>query len=247
MTQQGLSGSTEDQQRILVVDDEATLCQLLQESLSAAGYTVETARSVRAGKAALGEGQFDLIVLDVMMPEESGFELLSWMRREEQMATPVILLTGVSAEEDKLRAFNLDADDYVVKPFSLPEFVARVKAVLRRSEARLPEVIEFGDCRIDRAARQVYREGEEIKLRLKEYQILTTLSENPGVAISRQDLFLRIWGDDSPSGEKTVDVTIHTLRDKVEEDPANPHWIQTVRGFGYRFHPAEGEVATPEE
>lgn len=243
MTQQGYAGATEDQQRILVVDDEATLCQLLKEAFETAGYTVETASSVRAGKAALGSAEFDLIVLDVMMPEESGFELLSWMRREEQMATPVILLTGVSAEEDKLRAFNLDADDYVVKPFSLPEFLARVKAVLRRSEARLPEVIEFGDCKIDRAARQVYRGGVEIKLRLKEYQILTTLAEDPGVAISRQDLFLRIWGDDSPSGEKTVDVTIHTLRDKVEEDPANPHWIQTVRGFGYRFNPPEGQTA----
>ncbi|MBN2081624.1 response regulator transcription factor [bacterium] len=220
------------------------MCQLLQEALEGVGFEVHTAASVREGKAALEMGSVDLVVLDVMMPEESGFELLSWMRREQQDSTPVILLTGVSAEEDKLRAFNLDADDYVVKPFSLPEFIARIRAVLRRSEARLPQVIEFGDCVIDRAARQVHRDGEEVKLRLKEYQILTTLAENPGVAISRQELFQRIWGEDSPSGEKTVDVTIHTLRDKIEEDPAHPRWIQTVRGYGYRFEPPEEESSS---
>lgn len=230
----------EKRKRVLVVDDERTLCDLLYETLTAKGFEVVAASSVRAGKAAIGETPFDLVVLDVMMPEESGFELLSWMRREEKMETPVILLTGVSEEADKLRAFELAADDYVVKPFSLPEFVARVKAVLRRSDARLPDLIEFGDCRIDRAARQVFRNGAEIKLRLKEYQILTTLAENPGVAVSRQELFSRIWGEDSPSGEKTVDVTIHTLRDKIETDPGDPHWILTVRGYGYRFQPAEG-------
>jgi len=243
MTQQiGARKQDGGKQRVLVVDDEPTLCQLLQEALENAGFDVVTALSVRQGKAALEMDPCDLVVLDLMMPEESGFELLSWMRREQQDQTPVVLLTGVSAEEDKLRAFNLDADDYVVKPFSLPEFVARIRAVLRRSESRLPQVIEFGACVIDRAARQVHREGEEIKLRLKEYQILTTLAENPGVAISRQELFQRIWGEDSPSGEKTVDVTIHTLRDKIEDDPAKPRWIQTVRGYGYRFEPPEDQA-----
>lgn len=232
------------QKRVLVVDDEKTLCDLLFETLSAQGFEVKSVASVREGKAEIKGSNFDLVVLDVMMPEESGFELLSWMRREQQMETPVVLLTGVSEEADKLRAFELAADDYVVKPFSLPEFVARIKAVLRRSETRLPAVIDFGDCRIDRAARQVFRQGEEIKLRLKEYQILTTLAENPGVAVSRQELFSRIWGEDSPSGEKTVDVTIHTLRDKIEQDPGDPHWILTVRGYGYRFQPAiEAEKA----
>ena len=225
---------------VLVVDDEKTLCDLLNETLTAEGFEVSASACVRDGKAAFSDKAFDLVVLDVMMPEESGFELLRWIRRDKQMDTPVILLTGVSEEADKLHAFELAADDYVVKPFSLPEFVARVKAVLRRSEARLPDVIEFGDCRIDRAARQVFKGGEEIKLRLKEYQILTTLAENPGVAVSRQELFSRIWGEDSPSGEKTVDVTIHTLRDKIEIDPSDPKWILTVRGFGYRFQPRGG-------
>jgi len=244
MNQQTSSAAGDRHQKVLVVDDEPTLCQLLQEALEGVGFEVHTAASVREGKAALEMGSVDLVVLDVMMPEESGFELLSWMRREQQDSTPVILLTGVSAEEDKLRAFNLDADDYVVKPFSLPEFIARIRAVLRRSEARLPQVIEFGDCVIDRAARQVHRNDGEVKLRHKEYQILTTLAENPGVAISRQELFQRIWGEDSPSGEKTVDVTIHTLRDKIEDDPAHPRWIQTVRGYGYRFEPPEEEASS---
>jgi DNA-binding response OmpR family regulator len=220
---------------ILVVDDEQSLCKLLHDSLSNAGYTVASANNVQAAKEQLEIGSYDLIVLDIMMPGENGMALLRWLRREKNDRIPVILLTGISTEEDKLEAFELGADDYVVKPFSLPEFEARIKAVLRRAKGGLPSEINFGDCRIDRAARMVYREGKEIKLRLKEYQILTTLSENPGVAISRQDLFRSIWGDDSPSGEKTVDVTIHTLRDKVEPDPANPVYIQTVRGYGYRF------------
>jgi two-component system alkaline phosphatase synthesis response regulator PhoP len=221
--------------RVLVVDDEVTLCDLLNEAMSDVGYLVRTANNVAAARVILEKENFDLIVLDIMMPGESGFDLLRPLRKEQKSTIPVILLTGVSAEADKLQAFELGADDYVVKPFSLPEFLARVKAVLRRAEKDLPNEISFGDCRIDRAARLVYRNGEEVKLRLKEYQILTALAEQPGVAISRQDLFRSIWGDDSPSGEKTVDVTIHTLRDKVEVDPANPRFIQTVRGFGYRF------------
>jgi DNA-binding response OmpR family regulator len=224
---------------ILVVDDEKTLCDLLVEGLTPAGYEVTPASSVREAKELLAESEFQLIVLDIMMPGESGFSLLQWLRKEMHDKIPVILLTGISDEKDKLQAFELEADDYVVKPFSLREFIARIGAVLRRAEADLPDLIAFGDCKIDRAARIVYREGEEVKLRLKEYQVLTKLAENPGVAISRHDLFLSIWGEDSPSGEKTVDVTIHTLRDKVEENPAEPYWIQTVRGFGYRFQPPE--------
>ncbi len=233
-------------QRILVVDDELTLCNLLNETLTDEGFSVQIAHNVRAGKDALESGAFELVVLDVMMPGESGFDLLQWLRREKKLRTPVILLTGLSAEEDKLKAFELEADDYIVKPFSLPEFTARVKAVLRRSQKKRPKSIEFGSCQIDCAARQVFRNGEEVKMRLKEYQILTTLAENPGVAISRHELFARIWGDDSPSGEKTVDVTIHTLRDKVEDDPANPQWVKTVRGFGYRFESAGTEIKAAE-
>jgi len=222
---------------ILIVDDEKTLCDLLSEALERVGYRPTACGSVKDAKRVMGMDDFDLVVLDIMMPGESGFDLLRWIRKDREDKVPVMLLTGRSAEEDKLLAFELGADDYVVKPFSLPEFVARVKAVLRRSERDLPQYIDFGQCRIDRAARIVYREGDEVKLRLKEYQVLVTLAESPGVAISRQDLFKAIWGDDSPSGEKTVDVTIHTLRDKVEHDPAEPEYIQTVRGFGYRFAP----------
>ncbi len=222
-------------QRILVVDDEKTICELLAEALGDAGYSVRGARSVAAAWEILAEEKFELIVLDIMMPVDNGFDLLRRLRREKKVHTPVILLTGVSTEDDKLRAFELGADDYVVKPFSLPEFIARVKAVLRRAEANLAPLFEFGPCKIDRAARIVYRNDEEVKLRLKEYQILAALTENPSVAISRHELFKKIWGDDSPSGEKTVDVTIHTLREKIEDDPTNPRFVQTVRGFGYRF------------
>jgi two-component system, OmpR family, alkaline phosphatase synthesis response regulator PhoP len=232
--------------RILVVDDDKTLCEMLKEGLTAGGYTVRTAFSVAKAWDMLTVDNYDLIVLDLKMPGEDGFDLLRRFRRERPEDTiPVILLTGISAEEDKLQAFELGADDYVVKPFSLKEFIARIGAVLRRYESNLPQEICFGEIRIDRAARIVYRGSDEVKLRLKEYQILTNLAENPGVAISRADLFKAIWGDDSPSGEKTVDVTIHTLRDKVEDNPAEPQYIQTVRGFGYRFSdPHSGAVAS---
>lgn len=227
--------------QILVVDDESTLCDMLKESLSDEGYSVSTALSVPSAWEKLGERNFDLIVLDIMMPGENGFDLLRRYRSEKRHDTPVMLLTGVSAEDDKLEAFKLGADDYVVKPFSLPEFKARIKAVLRRYESNIPNEIKFGDVVINRAARTVSKSGEEVNLRLKEYQILTKLAESPGVAISRDDLFNAIWGDDSPSGEKTVDVTIHTLREKIEQSPADPQFIQTVRGYGYRFRSSNGE------
>ena len=225
--------------QILVVDDEATLCDMLKESLTDEGYSVSTALSVPGAWEKIADKEFDLIVLDIMMPGENGFDLLRRYRRDKGQQTPVMLLTGVSAEDDKLEAFNLGADDYVVKPFSLPEFKARIKAVLRRYESNIPNEIKFGEVTINRAARTVTKAGEEVNLRLKEYQILTKLAESPGVAISRDDLFNAIWGDDSPSGEKTVDVTIHTLREKIEESPADPQYIQTVRGFGYRFKAQE--------
>jgi DNA-binding response OmpR family regulator len=234
--------------RILVVDDERTLSELLAEVLDRAGYTVRTAGNAKAARDILGGEKFDLLVLDVMMPGESGFDLLRWLRIEKKDRTPAIMLTAVSGEQDKLVALgDLEADDYVTKPFSLPEFVARVKAVLRRAEGQIPEVITFGQCRINRTSRQAFRNEEVLKLRPKEYEVLVRLAESPDVAFTRQDLFMNIWGSDSPSGEKTVDVTIHTLREKVEDDPAHPRWIQTVRGYGYRFHPPEeSEMVTPQ-
>ncbi|MCB1187233.1 response regulator transcription factor [bacterium] len=233
-------------QSILIVDDEQQLRDMLGDALSQAGYQVRAARNVPEGRNELDSEAFDIVVLDINMNgSENGFDLLRWMRRTKRDKTPVILLTASSAEDEKLQAFELGADDYVVKPFSIPEFQARIKAVIRRYEKERPTEIEFGDVRIDCSARIVYKEDDEVKLRLKEYQILVTLAENPGVAISRHELFKSIWGDDSPSGEKTVDVTIHTLRDKIESDPSNPQFIQTVRGFGYRFQPSvESTVAS---
>lgn len=233
-------------QSVLIVDDEQQLRDMLGEALTQAGYQVRAARNVPEARNELDSEAYDLIVLDINMNgSENGFDLLRWLRRTKKDKTPVILLTASSAEDEKLQAFELGADDYVVKPFSIPEFQARIKAVIRRYEKERPSEIEFGNVRIDCSARIVYRDSEEVKLRLKEYQILVTLAENPGVAISRHELFKSIWGDDSPSGEKTVDVTIHTLRDKVEDDPANPQFIQTVRGFGYRFQPqVESTVAS---
>lgn len=225
--------------RILIVDDERTLCEMLAEALSRAAYTVNTAYNVKDAKVLLTSDKFDLVVLDVMMPGENGFDLLRWLRHDRKDQTPAMMLTALSAEQDKLLGFELGIDDYVIKPFSLPEFVARIRAVLRRADGKIPEKIRFGNCEINRTARMAYREGELLKLRPKEYEVLVTLAESPNVAFSRHELFRSIWGSDSPSGEKTVDVTIHTLREKIEDDPAEPKWIQTVRGYGYRFTSSE--------
>lgn len=225
------------QRNVLVVDDERTLRELLEETLTEAGFGVKTACCIEDGRIQMSDAEFDLVVLDVMMPEGSGFELLEWMRNDRRIETPVMLLTAVSAQEDKLRAFELNADDYIVKPFSLPEFVARVNAILRRSDSSSNDLITFGRFAFDCTARKFTEDGQEVKLRNKEYLVLKQLLKSPGKAISRQDLFHNNWGDDNPSSDKTVDVTIHTLRDKIEDDPQNPRWIITVRGFGYRFDP----------
>ncbi|NOU07213.1 MAG: phosphate regulon transcriptional regulator PhoB [Hyphomicrobiaceae bacterium] len=221
---------------ILIVEDEASLAELLQYNLEAAGYAVQTAATGSAAEAALTDSQFDLVVLDWMLPEVSGIELCRRIRqRPETKLLPVLMLTARGEEADRVRGLSTGADDYVVKPFSINEVLARVKALLRRAAPDLvADVLTFGDIELDRAAHRVKRADRELRLGPTEYRLVMYLLENRGRVLSRQQLIDGVWGRDGDVDERTVDVHIGRLRKALmmgdESDP-----IRTVRGGGYVF------------
>ncbi len=226
--------------RILVVDDEEDLVDLVAYNLEAAGF--ETARALTGHEAlrAAAEVRPDLVVLDVMLPDLQGFEVLRILRsRDATREVPVILLTARGGEPDRLAGFELGADDYVVKPFSPRELVARVRAVLKR--AANPEAgarpIRHGELEIDPGARRVWRGGQEIELAPQEYRLLEFLASHPNRVYSRDALLQHAWDPDVVVDPRTVDVHVRRLRARLEPDPTRPRWIETVRGAGYRFNP----------
>ena len=224
--------------RILLVDDEQSVQTLLTYPLRKEGYDVIAASTGREALARFQEGQFDLVVLDVMLPELDGFDVCKQLRAKSSV--PIIMLTAKAEELDKVLGLELGADDYITKPFSMREFRSRVKAVLRRAElsrngdaAEAPLVA--GELRVDFAKRQVELRGEPIRLTYVEFEILSTLARSPGRVFSRGMLLERLWGDSSFRDPRTIDVHIRHLREKLELDPANPELIFTVRGVGYHF------------
>ncbi|MEQ1650214.1 MAG: phosphate regulon transcriptional regulator PhoB [Hyphomicrobiaceae bacterium] len=221
---------------ILIVEDEASLAELLQYNLEAAGYAVQTAATGSAAEAALMDSQFDLVVLDWMLPEVSGIELCRRIRqRPETKLLPVLMLTARGEEADRVRGLSTGADDYVVKPFSINEVLARVKALLRRAAPDLvADVLTFGDIELDRTAHRVKRADRELRLGPTEYRLVMYLLENRGRVLSRQQLIDGVWGRDGDVDERTVDVHIGRLRKSlVMGDESDP--IRTVRGGGYVF------------
>jgi DNA-binding response OmpR family regulator len=179
------------------------------------------------------ETEFDLIVLDVMLPTLDGLSICRILRKEQR--TPIILLTARSGEVDRIMGLETGADDYIVKPFSLGELLARVRAVLRRAAPEATTRLEAGDLSLDLIGRRAYRAGEELRLSYKEFDLLAALIRNAGSALSRDQLLQQVWGYDYPGDTRTVDVHIRWLREKIESDPAAPQRIVTVRGVGYRF------------
>ncbi len=233
---------------VLVIDDDPHLVQLLSESLATAGYAVLTATTGLDGLRQLYAGQPDLVVLDVMMPGLDGWEALARVR--ELSDVPVILLTARDAEADRLRGFELGADDYITKPFSLAELNARVRAVLGRcARARVdgkPPPATVGELLIDFGARRVLKAGELLPLTPTEYRLLATLAEQPGRTVSHAQLLERVWGPDYVDEPGYVKRYIWYLRQKVEDDPTHPRYIETVRGYGYRLrrhHSASASAA----
>ncbi len=226
--------------RILVVDDEEDLVDLVAYNLEAAGF--ETARALTGHEAlrAAAEVRPDLVVLDVMLPDLQGFEVLRILRsRDATREVPVILLTARGGEPDRLAGFELGADDYVVKPFSPRELVARVRAVLKRaaSQEAGARPIRHGELEIDPGARRVWLGGQEVELAPQEYRLLEFLAFHPNRVYSRDALLRHAWDPDVVVDPRTVDVHVRRLRARLEPDPTQPRWIETVRGAGYRFNP----------
>jgi DNA-binding response OmpR family regulator len=220
-------------QRLLVVEDEATLRETLMYNLKREGYEVVASGDGGDALEIAREQKFDLIVLDVMLPTLDGLSIVRILRKEQR--TPIILLTARSGEVDRIMGLETGADDYVVKPFSLGEFLARVRAVLRRAAPEVSAKLEAGDLSLDLIGRKAYRGDEELRLSHKEFDLLAALIKNTGTALSRDRLLQEVWGYDFPGDTRTVDVHIRWLREKIEDDPAEPRRIVTVRGVGYRF------------
>ena len=224
--------------RILVVEDDPDILAMVRETLEQEGFVVDTAEDGWDALILLEEeGPYDLVVLDLMLPRKGGLEVLRTMREEMELATPVIILTALGEEEDRLRGFELGATDYVVKPFSLKELAYRCRVHARAPSRLTEQVMDLGRIKIDLRAHRVFVEGKEVHLRPKEFALLVALASHPEQVLSRQRIVDLVWGPGTETDTKTVDVTLRTLREKIERDPSHPHHIQTVRGFGYRFSP----------
>jgi len=224
---------------VLVVDDEATITEVVSRYLERAGYAAATAADGLEAIRLAGERSPDLVVLDVMLPELDGLQVLRRLREGEGGHTPVILLTAKGEQDDKLAGLRSGADDYVVKPFSPSELVARVDAVLRRVHppGEDAEPLRFEGLEIDVRGRRATVDGEEVALSQREFDLLHFLASHPGQAFSRDQLMDRVWDSAQLSDTSTVTVHVRRLRTKIEPDPERPRFIQTVWGVGYRFRP----------
>ncbi len=221
---------------ILLVEDEPTLAETLRYNLEREGYIVITAHDGVQGLDRARRDSPDIIILDIMLPRLDGFSVCRILRQESNV--PILMLTARQDEIDRIAGLELGADDYVAKPFSLGELLARVRAILRRTDRqpiRQREVLDAGALRVDTGSRRAWRAGGELSLSQKEFDLLTCLMRNRGMALSRDILLERVWGYDFLGDSRTVDVHIRWLREKVEPDPSRPLYIQTVRGVGYRF------------
>jgi DNA-binding response OmpR family regulator len=225
--------------RILVIEDNRDLAFGLRNNLEIEGYEVETAANGRAGLAAFARAKPDLLILDLMMPEMDGFRVLRSLRQEGH-TTPILVLTARGEEADKVRGLRLGADDYVTKPFGLLELLARVEALLRRAQASRSSddvigVQRFGVIEVDPAARTVHRASQSVELAPKEFDLLLALLRARGAVVPRLQLMKEVWGYSAAVVSRTVDTHIAELRRKLEEDPALPRHIITVRKTGYRI------------
>jgi DNA-binding response OmpR family regulator len=226
----------EPRRRVLVVEDDTSIALGLRINLEAEGYEVLAAEDGEAGLTMAREGRPDLVILDVMLPKLNGFQVLQTIRREGLMM-PIIVLSARAAEMDKVTGLELGAEDYVHKPFSLAELLARVRAALRRTRVadRPRPVHAFGDVRVDVAARTVTRAGGPVEITATEFDVLLCLIEARGAALSREEIFTRVWGPNHHGTPRTIDNFVQQLRAKLEADPQRPKHVQTVRGVGYRF------------
>lgn len=224
-------------ERILIIDDEMNIVELLKYNLEANGYKVIYALTGKEGLTYSLQNKPDLILLDIMLPEVDGFDICKEIKRNKDTENiPIIMLTAKSEEFDKILGLELGADDYITKPFSVRELLARIKVVLRRNHKEdKSEVINTGDLIIDFNKHEVIKKGEKIELTLKEFELLKLLILNKGKVMTRDFLLDKVWGYEYYGETRTVDVHVRHLRQKLEDDDKNPDYIETVRGIGYKF------------
>jgi DNA-binding response OmpR family regulator len=227
--------------KILIIEDEASIAELQKDYLEINGFDVDIESSGKKGLQQALQIPYDLLILDVMLPELDGFEICKRVR--DQKNIPILMVTAKKEDIDKIRGLGLGADDYIVKPFSPSELVARVKSHLSRyerltgaRELKKEDELRIRGLYIDKASRRVFVNGKEVKVTTKEFDLLVFLAENPNRVFSKEHLFERIWGLDATGDVATVTVHIRKLREKIEVDPSNPQYIETIWGAGYRFN-----------
>ena len=224
--------------KVLVVDDEKLIVKGIRFSLEQDGMEVDCAYDGEEALEYAGKNSYDLILLDVMLPKVTGFEVCQQIR--EFSNVPIIMLTAKSVDMDKILGLEYGADDYITKPFNILEVKARIKAIMRRTgtkeaEKKNENVISISDMRMDRESRRVFIANKEVNLTTKEFEVLELLIMNPGKVYSRDNLLKIIWGEDYPGDVRTVDVHIRRLREKIEANPSEPKYVQTKWGLGYFF------------
>jgi two-component system alkaline phosphatase synthesis response regulator PhoP len=231
-------------EKVLIVDDEENIVELVKYNLETNGFKSYTAYSGTDAVRLVEEKAVDLIILDLMLPDMDGFEVCKSLKRNSSTADiPVIMLTARGEEFDKILGLELGADDYITKPFSIRELIARVKVILRRSaqDKTSSDTIKVGNIIINSDKHEVTKDDERLELTLKEFELLKLLVVNRGKVLTRESLLDRIWGYEYYGETRTVDVHIRHLRQKIEDDDGNPKFIETIRGIGYRFmDPEEG-------
>ena len=227
----------EMKRKILLIEDEPGLRITLGDRLSSEGYGIEAAADGEAGFERASSEDFDLIILDLMLPGKGGLDVCRDLR-QQGLGTPILMLTARDQMVDKVLGLKIGADDYLTKPFDMPELLARIEALLRRTSkpaAGVAAVYQFGPIRVDFRKTEVLRDGQSVQMSAKEFQLLRYFIENRGNTISREELLQQVWGYTSTPHTRTVDVHIAWLRQKLEEDPKRPRWILTVHKLGYRF------------
>jgi two-component system alkaline phosphatase synthesis response regulator PhoP len=224
---------------ILLVEDEHALRMTLGDRLRKEGYLVDDAVDGDEGFTKATQLPFDLIILDIMLPRRDGLDVCSGIRGSG-VITPILMLTARGRTPDKVAGLKIGADDYVTKPFKMPELLARIEALLRRAPTRPapPSAIyEFGQVRVDVRGTEVVRGGKDVNLSAREFQLLRFFLENQGTTLTREDLLTRVWGYNASTFTRTVDVHVASLRQKLEDDPRQPRFFVTVQGIGYKFRP----------
>ena len=221
---------------ILIIEDDTTMLRGLKDNFEFEGYKVVTATDGDAGLKSALRTLPDLIILDLMLPKVNGYEVCRFLR-EEKLEMPILMLTAKSQESDIVLGLKLGADDYVTKPFSIKELLARAEALLRRRKRTQGDVFEFGDCLLDCDARTFTRGGAEVALSPKEFELLRFFTSRPGQALSRDLIMTSVWGYDAMVTPRSIDRFVNALRNKIEPDPAEPKHIRTIREFGYKFEP----------